>query len=288
MAFRAITHWLAFAVYVAVFFTLPLALLWNLMGAVVGAILAVSFLILLGFRGSERIARRLKMKPLARAQAPQVFAMVGEYCRRLQMPVPSIGIIETPALNLALFGFSRKTACLAVTRGALDRLKRDELSALIGRELCYLWFGDVFCESWLSQFLSVLDGVISPRRTSWNKSAAAHNRRTYPFRLFLRQMALYPLTLIPAYFLKGARDAAALDLQSTRITRLPHALAGGLRRAEAMVERIPFRVPFSTRHLFLLSPPAEDPLARVFFGGDDVDARIRNVESKLTEVVALS
>jgi hypothetical protein len=94
--------------------------------------------------------------------------------------------------------------------------------------------------------------------------------------------------MIPAYFLKGTRDAAALDLKSTRVTRLPHALASGLRRAEALVERIPFHVPFSTRHLFLLSPPAEDPLARVFFGGEDVDARIRNVEGKLTEVVALS
>lgn len=283
MTFRAMTHWLAFATYLAIFFTLPFALLWDTTGLAVGGALVVAFLFQLGWRGAERIGERLGASPLTRAEAPELYAMVEEYCRRLSLARPSLHVIETAAVNFAVYGFTRARCHLVVTRGALETLKREEIGALVGRELSYLWYGDVIGESWLSQFLAVLDRFVTPRRVEHSSV-----RRAYPFRLFLRHALLYPLALVPAYFLKGATDAAKLDLQSTRITRKPHALASGLRRAEALMERLPFLVPFSTRHLFLLPPPAQDPLARVFFGGDDIGARVKNVEKKLTRTVALS
>lgn len=282
MTLRAWFHWFLFVVYFALFFAVPLAILWGGIGALFGVALSCVFLWFMGFRGNRRISARLNVKALTAAEAPVVSSIVNEYCRRLQMPVPKLGVIETPAMNIGMFGFSRQTAVLVFTRGTLEKLNRTGLAALIGRELSHLWFGDIFCDSWLSQFLSLLDRMLSPTRPK----SAAQAKRFYPFRLFVRQAFLYPLALFPMTILKLSKDPSKLDLKSVRLTRRPQDLAEALRRLEAMQERTPFTVPFSTRHLFLVSPSAQDPLTRVFFGSFDLSSRITAVES-LKQLVAL-
>jgi Zn-dependent protease with chaperone function len=266
-------RWILFALYLTLFFTFPLALLWDLTGVTLGALLAISFLFLTGYRGTERLAQRLRVAPLGAAEVPTVYAAVEEYCRRLKMDVPRLGIIETPAVNFAALGFSRRHYVLVLTRGALDLLSREELSALIGRQLVGLWYGDFFTESWLSQCLAMIDRVVAPEKTK------GHSRRIYPYKLFLRRGLLYPLTLFPSFLLKGSRDPGDLDMRCIRLTQKPRALAEGLRRLEALRDRIPCQFPFSTRHLFLVPPPSRDPLARLFMASDSMADRIRAVES---------
>ena len=71
----------------------------------------------------------------ARAEAPRIHSQLDEYCRRLRLTKPALATIDTKAVNLALFGFSRQASTLAITKGALDTLKDEELSALIAREI---------------------------------------------------------------------------------------------------------------------------------------------------------
>lgn len=275
MALRGLVRWTIFAIYIGLFFVFPLGVLWDLAGLVIGLILTASFLFLLAWRGCDRIARRLNARLLTVAEAPYPHAILQEHCRRLLIPVPELRVIETPAINCAVFGFSRQRMCLALTRGMLDALARNELSALMGRELTYLWCGDAVGDSWLAQFLATLDSLVTP--VSGNPSHPG--RRFYPFKLFLRQGLVYPLVLIPVYLLSGRREPSELDLKSVRLTRKPEALAEALRLLEAYHLRIPLIAPFSVRHLFLLPPSTQDPLARVFFGNERLQSRIRAVEA---------
>jgi len=282
MSFKALMHWLLFAAYVGLFFTFPLTLLWGTTGLMIGPALAAVFLLLIGFRGSERIASRLRMKRLTRAEAPALFAITAEYSRRLGIPPPHLGIIETPALNAAIFGFSKRDAYLVFTRGALDSLSREQLSTLVCRQLTYLWQGDVYCDSWLSQFLSVIERIALRNR----HHSLGSSRKFYSFRVLLRQTLLYPLTLFPALVLKMARDPSSIDLKAVKLSRNPHPFAEAYRRMEALQERIPFQTSFSLRHLFILAPATADPLARVFFGSDSLTTRISALEGLLRTAAA--
>jgi len=257
--------------------------LWDVNGVTLGVVGTITFLAWLRLQGDERIARRLKARPLSMAQAPLLHAMVNEYCRRLSLPLPAIQVIESPALNFAVFGFAFAQMNLAVTRGALEKLSREELSALVGRELTCLWHGETVNESWLAQLLSCIDRLISPPRAR----GSLHGRRFYPLKLFIRQILIYPLTLFPAWVLRARSDPSTVDLRSIKVTKKPEALAEGLRLLEANHQRLVFYSRFSVRHLFLITPPAQDPLARVFFESEGLFSRIASVE-KLTEVVALS
>jgi Zn-dependent protease with chaperone function len=60
------------------------------------------------------------------------------------VPVPRIYVLEhEPAINAFAAGYSPSDAVVAVTRGALDRLNRDELQGVIAHEFSHILNGDM-------------------------------------------------------------------------------------------------------------------------------------------------
>ena len=264
---------LLFVLYVVLFVTLPMALLAERVGFFLGFGLAASFLFSLRFHGIDRILRRMQAHRIARSQAPILFAQVHEYARRLQIPVPWVARIESPGVNIAAVAFSPRECCLVITEGALRQLSREELAALVGRQMTYLWQGEVYNATWLGQFLACIDLLVSPG----SQHHLLHTRRFYPFKVFIRQILLYPLTLLPAFLLRGTQEPVDLDRKAVRLTRRPHELAEAYRKIEALQERFPLAAPFSVRHLFLLPPPTLDPLGRLFFDAEPLLPRIQSL-----------
>lgn len=271
MGWRGRTGFVLFLLYVTLFITLPFALLAERFGFVLGLILSLAFLVSLRYRGLDRILHRMRAERIARAQAPILFAQVTEIARRLQITPPHVARVDSPAINLAVAGFSETESCLIVTRGALTQLGREELEALVGRQMTYLWGGEVSNATWLSQFLACLDGLVSVGF----QHHLLHSRRFYPFKVFIRQILLYPLTLLPAFLLRGTQEPDELDRRAVRVTRRPNSLGEAYRKLEALQERYPLAVPFSVRHLFLLPPPTLDPLGRLFFDAEPLLPRIQ-------------
>lgn len=267
-------RWIFFVVYIALFFTTPLWLLWELPGAGVGATLTLIFLYWIRLDGAKRIAQRLNVSRLTYAEAPKLHAITEEFCRRLKISKPSLDILESDAINLAQFGFSRGTSHLVISRGALKHLKPFELSALIARELTLLRYGDIVGGSWLSQFLSLTDSLVGLPHRSTDLPA----RREYSFELVAKQILIYPLTLIPTILLRSRRKPGRIDFESLKLSRRPEILAEALRFADAMKERDQLTVPFSTRHLFLIAPPTQDPLTRLFFHSEELNPRVLSLE----------
>jgi hypothetical protein len=60
------------------------------------------------------------------------------------VPVPKIYVLEhEAAINAFAAGYSPSDAVIAVTRGALDRLNRDELQGVIAHEFSHVLNGDM-------------------------------------------------------------------------------------------------------------------------------------------------
>ncbi|MBI4405201.1 MAG: hypothetical protein HY537_13650 [Deltaproteobacteria bacterium] len=269
-----------FILYLLMVGMVPLAILWGQMGAIAGLVLCSSFVLFIRISGAERIARRMGAQFLPKAQAPHIYATIEEYCRRLNMPVPKIAVIDSYAINFAVFGFSHTGAWLAISKGAIEKLERSEISALLALELVYLKGGEVLCGTWLSQFLSALD-----RLAALGRRPDRYRQRT--FQHWFRKLMIWPLGLFPILILRPRRDGNKWDLQSIKISRKPRALAEGLRLMQAYRDRVPLCSPFSTRHLFLASPPSADLVENIFFEGGELPVRIRALES-LNTLVTLS
>jgi heat shock protein HtpX len=278
MRWMAALRWLAFVVFIVLCLAVPPAMLWGLSGLVVGALAGLTLLVAMRLHGTRRICALLRAKPLSRAQAPTEYALVEEYCRRLRLEVPRLLVIEAPGLNIGVFGFSGQDTRIVFTRGLLETLTRAQLAGVIARALCRVWTAEVTNETWLTRFFDLLQVLVL------SDDRAPHRSETLALRRVIRQVLLYPLTLFPAFVLQGNRDEEALDARAVQITQDPQSMAEAFRRMEAMAERIPYRAPFSTRHLFLASPPTADPLARIFFSSSGFRKRVRAVEGRTRAV----
>jgi Zn-dependent protease with chaperone function len=59
------------------------------------------------------------------------------------VPMPPVFIIEEPSINAFAAGFSTHDAAVAVTRGALNQLSRDELQGVMAHEFSHILNGDM-------------------------------------------------------------------------------------------------------------------------------------------------
>jgi heat shock protein HtpX len=82
-------------------------------------------------------------RKLSRQEMPQLYNMLENLCISRGLPMPSLQIIESPALNAFASGIDEKSYSVTVTRGLLQTLPPDELEAVLGHELTHIVNKDV-------------------------------------------------------------------------------------------------------------------------------------------------
>lgn len=82
-------------------------------------------------------------KGLSRKEAPELYNLLENLCVSRGLTMPTLNIIETPALNAFASGVSDKSYKVTVTRGLVDTLDRDELEAVLAHELTHIMNRDV-------------------------------------------------------------------------------------------------------------------------------------------------
>jgi len=118
-------------------------------GITIGLIALASLYRIVTLRGGgARIARELGANPLAPdATDPlrrRLRNVVEEMAIAAGVPVPDIYVLEQEGgINAFAAGYLPEDAVVAVTRGALEQLDRDELQGVIGHEFSHILNGDM-------------------------------------------------------------------------------------------------------------------------------------------------
>jgi heat shock protein HtpX len=77
-------------------------------------------------------------KGVSRTEAPRVYNLLENLCISRGLAVPTLQIMETPALNAYAAGLHDGQYVVAVTRGLIDTLSDDELEAVLAHELTHI------------------------------------------------------------------------------------------------------------------------------------------------------
>lgn len=98
--------------------------------------------------GGDAVARmlggRLINPETAKADERRLLNVVEEVALAAGTPVPPVYVLdEEPGINAFAAGFTPGDAVVAVSRGALDLLSRDELQGVIGHEFSHILHGDM-------------------------------------------------------------------------------------------------------------------------------------------------
>jgi len=249
---------LLFALYMVLFCCVPFVILGNPWGILLGFFGSVMLLFTLFYQADRKIFLQLSLEPLSRAEAPEIYHVLEKGCRRLNITEPSIARLKSEALNIGVFGLTQGRTFLIVTDGLLNKVNRSQLTALVGRELTSIYYGDSLLSSWLARFLGLLEKASLPSKTMSSK-----HRSFYSIRWVVTRMVFVPIAIIPETLLLKIRRKINLDMESIKLTRLPSELAESYRLIEASSARACLKAPVSLSPLFLASLHQSDPISKL-------------------------
>ena len=192
-------------------------------------------------KGGRAVAEMLNAKLLVEASTPgeqRLLNVVEEMAIASGMPVPPVYIMEESAINAFAAGHSTANAAIGVTRGAIDKLTRDELQGVIAHEFSHILHGDMRLNlqliGWLYGIMVL--GIVGQYLV---RAAAVSRRNNNNTVLVFMGLGLVVLGASGSFF--GSLIKAAVsrqreflaDASAVQYTRNPDGIASALKRIAA-------------------------------------------------------
>lgn len=209
--------------------------------AVVGGVILLASLYRiarLAAGGGEAVARTLGGRPLARAtpdpRERRLLNIVDEMAVASGLPAPPVYVLDgEPGINAFAAGTRPQQAVVALTRGALEKLDRDELQGVVAHEFSHILNGDMRLNL---RLIGLLHGilVLSLIGRVLLRGGSRGGKSRSPFALLgLLLVAVGHVGVLCGQLIKAAvsrqREFLA-DAAAVQFTRNPAGLAGALRR----------------------------------------------------------
>jgi heat shock protein HtpX len=238
--------------------------LWSKGGVAVAALMAAVSVgwstISLAF-GDKMVLAMANARQIDKADVPQLYNVVEEMAIAAGVPMPKVMVLETDALNAFATGSKPGNGTIAVTRGLLNSLNRDELQGVVAHEMSHLANLDtrymVVVGVTVGLIALVCDMLL--RSLAWgrgNRSSSSDKKGGGAAILIILLIVVAILAPIAAKFVQMAvsrqREYLA-DATSVQFTRNPNGLISALGKLAEKAEPFP-GVSRATQHLFIVNP----------------------------------
>lgn len=211
--------------------------------------------------GDKMVLAMANAKQIDKADAPQLYNVVEEMAIAAGVPMPKVMVLETEALNAFATGNKPGNGTIAVTRGLLNSLSRDELQGVVAHEMSHLANLDtrymVVVGVTVGLIALVCDMLL--RSLAWgrgNRSSSSDKKGGGAAILIILLLVVAILAPIAAKFVQMAvsrqREYLA-DATSVQFTRNPSGLISALGKLAEKAEPFP-GVSRATQHLFIVNP----------------------------------
>jgi heat shock protein HtpX len=242
---------------------LPSALVFGLFGlgiATIGGL--VSY-----FMGAEMIMAISGAHPAGEDDQRQLHNILEELCIASGLPKPKLYIIKDSAPNAFACGRDPQHSAVAVTRGLMDKLSRNELQGVLAHELSHVENYDIRFATMISILVgsiallcdmllrSMRWGAIGGRRRSSSSRSSSGGGQAQALLLVL---ALVLMILAPLFAqilqLAASRQREYLaDASGAKMTRDPESLARALEKIAGDPEPLE-AANRGTQHLYIVNP----------------------------------
>ncbi len=216
---------------------------------------------------------------LTRKEAPDLYNTLENLCIARGITMPTLNVIETPALNAFASGLSDKSYKVTVTRGLIETLNDEEVEAVLAHELTHIMNKDVRLLIIAVIFVGIFSffgELLFRNMFHAGVRVGGHTRsRNGDSRgggaLILIAVAViviaYLLALVIRFSLSRKREYLA-DAGSVDLTRNPDAMISALRKISG---RSKVEAPNDIQQMMVEN---QQPFAGVFMTHPPIDKRI--------------
>lgn len=230
---------------------------------------------------SDRLVLRVSgARPLKREQLPQLYELAEDLCRIQQLPMPALYLIQDEGMNAFATGRDPRHAAVAVTKGLVEKLNRDEVKAVLAHELSHVKNYDTR----LMAVISVLAGLISiVADIYWRGGIGAkvqeRDRSGVLAWIGLALSLFAPLSAMLIQLAISRRRELLADASGASVAGHGAGLISALRKI-SMDRRPLLHVNPATAHLYFSSPyQVAGLIEKMFATHPPVEERIRQLEA---------
>jgi len=219
----------------------------------VGLMLAVviGFNLVAYFFSSKMALASSGARPVTEAELPHVYGAVRRLATQMEIPEPTIHVIDSPQPNAFATGRSPKHAAVAVTTGILQTLTPEELEAVLGHELAHVQNRDILIGS-VAAMIGAAIAVIA-RMGFWFGGGDNRNNPLGAIGAIVSLILAPLIAMLIQFAISRTREFQA-DKSGAEITGQPLQLASALEKISAGTARVPMRVNEATSQLFIDNP----------------------------------
>ena len=219
-------------------------------------------------------------KPIAKEDNAYVYRLVENLCITAGVPTPKIYIIEDSAINAFATGRKPGTASIAVTTGAIEKLKNEELEGVLAHELSHVKNYDIR----FMTLVAVLVGSISILshiflRSQWLPRRNDREGGNIGASFMIVGIVLAILSPIIAELIKLAisrRREYLADASGVLLTRYNEGLASALEKIAAQNQPMA-NASQATAHLFISNPFSGKKISSLFSTHPPIQDRIKKL-----------
>jgi len=220
----------------------------GIIGLIFALILWVIMSLVAYFQGDSLLLAMSRAKKISHDDHPRLYNIVEEMKIASGLEaMPSIYIIDDPALNAFATGRDPKKASVTVTSGLLQKLNRDELQGVVGHEMahiknrdvllmamCGVLLGTIVILAWYASRFMIFGGM----RTRRSSSSGGGSGQIIILIVAIAFMILAPIMAQFIYLAISRKREYLADASSAQYTRYPEGLASALEKLAASTNQL--------------------------------------------------
>ncbi len=247
-------------------------------GLTLAGIIAIIYGVIMYFAGSKIALATAGAKKIDRQNLPQVYNMVENLCIAGGLPTPEIYVMDDPALNAFATGRDPKHSAIALTRGIIEKLEKQELEAVIAHELSHVGNYDIR----FGMLVIALVGAISIMadiflRFSFHFRGGKKSGQAQLIMILLAiALSIFgPLVAIMIQLAISRKREYLADASGALLIRNPGALANALEKISG--NSILMSMPKSSAHLCISNPLKKGFFSKLFSTHPPIEERIKRL-----------
>lgn len=261
--------------------TVFLVFLGNLLGGRQGMIFALILAAGMNFFSywfsDKMVLRMYRANEVSANEAPELYQIVQTLAQRAGLPMPRVFLIPKDAPNAFATGRNPEHAVVAVTRGLVKVMDRDEIMGVLAHEMGHVKNRDILIGSIAATMAGAIMMIANMARWAaiFGRSGqgSGDSRGMGGIGILLTSILAPFGAMVIQMAISRSREYLA-DATGAKFAGNPEGLARALEKLGAYSQRIPMNASPATAHMFIVNPLAGGSMMRLFSTHPPLEERI--------------
>lgn len=261
-----------------------LVLLGNAVAGQSGAVIFFAISLAMNFFSyfySDKIVIKMTgAKEISEADAPDLFSIIRNLTSRAGLPMPKVYVTPTDQPNAFATGRNPEHAAIAVTRGLMTILNRDEIEGVLAHEIAHIKNRDILIGSIAAAFAGAISMLANIAQWGAIFGGLGDDEEGGGGLIGILIMAIVaPIAaLIIQMAISRSREYLA-DETGASLAGRSSGLSTALLKLQAASQIIPMQVSPSASHMFIVNPLSKVSFASLFSTHPPTEERVAKLNT---------